>query len=85
MTQRGRNAMCDHDSYAKLRDRVEALEKNHIRFEEQLHTLFKSTQTMFRVVLVFAFILLLAVVYGALGQRGFTAVTNAAHGMAAKN
>ena len=72
--------MCDKTEYRKLRDRVETLERTSVKFDEQLKTLFKSSQTLFRVVCVAAFIMLLALIYGALGQRGFNAVTGAAKG-----
>ena len=70
--------MCDKVEYRKIRERVEALERASVKFDEQLKTLFKSSQTLFRVVCVAAFAMLLALIYGALGQRGFNAVTGAA-------
>ncbi len=75
--------MCDKVEYRKIRERVEALERASVKFDEQLKTLFKSSQTLFRVVVVAAFAMLLALIYGALGQRGFNAVTGAARGVAA--
>lgn len=72
--------MCDKAEYRKLRERVEQLEKTSVKFDEQLHTLFSSTRTMFRTICVAAFLMLLALIYGALGQRGFNAVTSAAKG-----
>ena len=73
-------AMCDRIEYSKIRERVEALEKASVKFDEQLKTLFRSSQTLFRVFCVAAFMMLLALIYGALGQRGFNAVTGAAKG-----
>ena len=69
--------MCDKVEYRKIRERVEALERASVKFDEQLKTLFKSSQTLFRVVVVAAFAMLLALIYGALGHRGFNAVTGA--------
>ena len=71
-------AMCDRIEYRKIRERVEALEKASVKFDEQLKTLFRSSQTLFRVFCVAAFMMLLALIYGALGQRGFNAVSGAA-------
>ena len=34
--------MCDKEAYAELRDRVTALEKGAVRFDEQIKTLFNS-------------------------------------------
>ena len=70
--------MCDKVEYRKIRERVEALERASVKFDEQLKTLFKSSQTLFVVVCVAAFVMLLALIYGALGLRGFNAVTGAA-------
>lgn len=70
--------MCDHESFSKLRERVHEIETTQGRFDEQLKTLFKSINMLYRVVLVAGLLLLLTVIYGAIGQRGFNAVTSAA-------
>lgn len=68
--------MCDKAEFSKIRERVEQLEKTSVKFDEQLRTLFNSTQTMYRTVCVAGLLMLLALIYGALGQRGFNAVTH---------
>lgn len=79
--------MCDKAEFAKLRDRIVELEKNLIergtQMNEQIKTLFRSVSLLYRVVLIGGLILLLAVVYGALGPHGFNAVAGAAKEAAA--
>ena len=70
--------MCDKAEFNKIRDRVEQLEKNSVKFDEQLRTLFNSTRTIFWTVCFAGFLMLLSLIYGALGHRGFNAVTNEA-------
>ena len=70
--------MCDKAEYQKIRERVEQLEKNSVKFDQQLRTLFNSTQVMFRIVCIAGFMMLLALIYGAIGQKGFNAVTHSA-------
>lgn len=74
--------MCDRPAYEKLRERVDAIEKESAKHDaiqdEQLKTLFTIVKTQSRIAWAFAFILLLAVIYGALGPRGFNAVTKVA-------
>ena len=70
--------MCDKEGFRDLRERVHALENSQGRFEEQLKTLFKSVSTLYRVFLVACLLLLLTVIYGAIGQHGFNAVTHSA-------
>ena len=74
--------MCDKTAFEKLRDRVAKIEKESATHDaiqdEQLKTLFNIVKTQSRIAWAFAFILLLAVIYGALGPRGFNAVTKAA-------
>ena len=70
--------MCDHEAYAELRDRVTALEKGAVRFDEQIKTLFHSVTRLYHVTLLFGLLMLLALIYGAVGARGFNAVTGAA-------
>ena len=70
--------MCDREHFNDLRHRVETLEKDSVKFDEQVKTLFKSVNLLYRVTLVGGLILLLAVVYGALGDHGFNAVTRTA-------
>ena len=81
--------MCDKRSYRELRGQVLKLERADAAQTEQIRTLFNATAklestmtTVFtRIVWVFAIVLLLAIlalVYGAVGGRGFNAVTRAA-------
>lgn len=69
--------MCDKAEYRKIRERVEQLEKTSVKFDQQLRTLFNSTQVILKIVCIAGFLMLLALIYGALGQRGFNAVTRA--------
>ena len=77
--------MCDKALYAELRDRVTALEKGAVRFDEQIKTLFNSVTRLYHVTLLFGLLMLLALIYGAVGQRGFNAVTGAASNAAAQH
>lgn len=73
--------MCDKIEFEKLKDRMMALEKSQLVQGEQIKTLFRSSRLQFWTVWGITIILLLAVVYGALGPRGFNAVTTAASQM----
>lgn len=91
--------MCDHEHYTSLAQRVDKLEGSvavyHAKTDERIKTLFqtceklsdtattilKTALTMLGIVLLIA---MLALVYGAVGQSGFNAVTNAAQGAAAR-
>lgn len=81
--------MCDRESFAKIRDAIIDLQKADAVQSEQIKTLFQvterqgDTQTRLvnRLVLAVIGVLILAVlalVFGALGERGFKAVTTAA-------
>ena len=85
--------MCDRDHFHKLEDRVDRLESEvqvyHARTDERLKTLFQTCEklsrtaaTLLRAALTILGIVLIvsvfALVYGALGERGFKAVTTAA-------
>lgn len=78
MERKERNKMCDKTEFHALKERVRTVEVQQARLDEQIKTLFKSSQTMYRTICIFFLILLLAVVYGALGSKGFNAVTGAA-------
>ena len=85
--------MCDREHYQRLEDRMDRLEddaiKHHTRVDEQIKTLFKTCEklsdtattvlksTLAMVGFVVA-VTVLALVYGAVGQSGFNAVTTAA-------
>lgn len=85
--------MCDREHFDTLRDRVERLEDDvkvyHARTDERLKTLFQTCEklsstaaTLLRAALTILGIILIvsvfALVYGALGERGFKSVTTAA-------
>lgn len=70
--------MCDHEHFDKLRDKVNDLERRDAKRDEQIKTLFNASRYQFWAIWSMALILLLAVVYGAVGQTGFKAVTSVA-------
>lgn len=85
--------MCDHEHYQRLEDRMDRLEddaiKHHTRVDEQIKTLFKTceklsdtaTTVLKSTLAMIGFVVavtVLALVYGAVGQSGFNAVTTAA-------
>ena len=81
--------MCDAASFAKIRDAIDELQKADAVQSEQIKTLFRTTEkqgaSMFAIVKLLAVtvvgvlvIAVLALVFGALGERGFRAVTTAA-------
>ena len=85
--------MCDREHFDTLRDRVDRLEEDvkvyHARTDERLKTLFQTCEklsstaaTLLRAALTILGIALIvsvfALVYGALGERGFNAVTTSA-------
>lgn len=55
--------------------RINALEVNDARLDERLDALVKSTNNLKWATFGFAFIMLLTIIYGALGPTGFNAVT----------
>ena len=85
--------MCDREHFHKREDRVDRLEGDvnvyHARTDERLKTLFQTCEklsstaaTLLRAALTILGIVLIvsvfALVYGALGERGFKAVSTAA-------
>ena len=74
--------MVDDDFFERFEERLETLEKRQLedstRMSEQIKTLFDSTKTLRNITYVFCLLLLLTVIYGAVGGNGFNAVTNAA-------
>jgi DNA-binding ferritin-like protein (Dps family) len=75
-------AMCNKAHFEELKNRVDKLEKNYAVHAaqscEQIKTLFHAVQRLFWITCIFSGILLLTVVYGAVGERGFNHVTDAA-------
>ena len=81
--------MCDKESFAKIRDAIVELQKADAVQSEQIKALFlvterqgdTQTRLVNRLVLAVIGVLILAVlalIFGALGERGFKAVTTAA-------
>ena len=81
--------MCDKESFAKIRYAIVELQKADAVQSEQIKTLFlvterqgdTQTRLVNRLVLAVIGVLVLAVLallFGALGERGFKAVTTAA-------
>lgn len=74
--------MIGDDAFEKMERRLDDLEKLHIadstRMSEQIKALFDSTKTLRNITYVFCLLLLLTVIYGAIGGAGFNAVTHAA-------
>lgn len=77
--------MCDKAHYDKLEGRVDRLEmdfvKHSVASEEKIGTLMRGINRLFWTGWIFVLILLLAVVYGALGERGFRHVACATQEM----
>ncbi len=77
--------MCDRDSFLSLRARVDKLEHDHIKHviaaETQIKMLLTAIKWLFGITCVFCLILLLTVVYGAIGERGFNHVTHTSQEM----
>ena len=86
-------AMCDHEHYNELRERVDALEDSvkvyHAKTDERIKTLFQTCEklsdtatTVLKTALALLgtvlLVAVLALVYGAVGQSGFNAVTQGA-------
>lgn len=83
--------MCNHIHYEHLKEtvdkhgeqiedhdnRLDALEKTDAVHETKFQALADSVKYMRNVMYTFAFIMLLAIIYGALGPHGFNAVTKA--------
>lgn len=74
--------MVDDDLFERFEERLETLERRQLedstRMSEQIKTLFDSTKTLRNITYVFCLLLLLTVIYGAVGGNGFNAVTHAA-------
>lgn len=91
--------MCDHEHYTSLAQRVDKLEDSvavyHAKTDERIKTLFQTCEklsdtattilkTALTVLGIVLLIAVLALVYGAVGQSGFNAVTSAAQGAAVR-
>lgn len=84
--------MCDKAAYQKLREDVDALKQDQLELkqdqavhdaksEERFKTLFGILKWVISFMLTITMILLLTVIYGAIGERGFHSVTHAANGI----
>jgi hypothetical protein len=87
--------MCDKESFARIRDAIGDLQKADAVQSEQIKTLFHTTEKqgenmtaqnnrLIMAIIGVLLILVLAVVFGALGERGFNSVTKAAPALATK-
>lgn len=78
--------MCDKEHFQELEGRVEKLEKDYSTHaavsNEQIKTLFNAVNRLFWITIIFSGLLLLTVIYGAIGERGFNRVTDTAKEMA---
>lgn len=77
--------MCDKAAYEKLRADVDALKQDQAvhdaRAEERFKTLFGILKWVISFMLTITMILLLTVIYVAIGERGLNAITHAANGI----
>ncbi len=88
--------MCDREHFSTLRNRVDALEDSvkeyHAKTDVQIETLFAACKenndtaktflkTLVWTVVLIAILGMLGLLYGALGDHGFNAVTTAAQGV----
>ena len=70
--------MCDKAHYEKLEGRVDALERTDIRHDEKISNIEKALKWQAFTVWGAFLLCLLAIIYGALGPKGFNAVSKAA-------
>jgi len=70
--------MCDHKHYGELERRVSRLEKTDAVHDAKLDMLTKQVRFQMYTVWGAFFLVLLALIWGALGPGGFNAVTKAA-------
>lgn len=68
--------MNDTAKIDNLDERVTRLEINSAKLDERLNALVSSTANLKWALWSMTFLLLLTVIYGALGDRGFNQVTN---------
>jgi hypothetical protein len=75
--------MCDKAAYNKLREDVEALKQDqavhNAKSEERFKTLFGILKWVISFMLTITMILLLTVIYGAVGERGFHSLERGFH------
>lgn len=80
--------MCDKAAFNRLEHKVSKLEENYAVHsacsEERFKTIFGIIKWIISFILLMTLILLLTVVYGAVGERGFHAVTEHASSVSLK-
>lgn len=70
--------MCDKLHYEKLEDRVTDLEKTDVRHDEKINNIERAIKWQAITVWGAFLLCLLALIYGALGPKGFNAVSETA-------
>lgn len=77
--------MCDKEHYNELRERVDELEIQFVRHsassEVQISNLLKASTRLFWTAVIGGLLMLLTLIYGAIGERGFNHVSCAAKEM----
>lgn len=71
--------MCDHESFQKMNDDITQIKISQARVEEQIKTLFSRVSLQFWAMFTALILLLLTVIYSAVGPNGYQAVTSSAH------
>jgi len=69
--------MCDKPSFKKLEDRVSQLEKTDVVHDVKISSLTSAVRVQSYTIWAAFFMVLLALIYGALGPKGFSAVRDA--------
>jgi len=70
--------MCDHQHFEDHEQRISALEKTDAVHDAKLDSITEQLRFQMYTVWGAFFLVLLALIWGALGPRGFNAVTKAA-------
>lgn len=70
--------MCDKAEFHRLRDRVEKLERDDAVTVEKIKTMVRWQWVQFWTISCAFFLCLLALIFGAIGPKGFNAVAEAA-------
>ena len=74
--------MCDKAHFEQLEGRVQKLENDYSTHaavsDEKIKTLFNAVNRLFWITIIFSGMLLLTVIYGAVGEHGFNHVTTVA-------
>lgn len=70
--------MCTRTAFERLRDRISALEKSDAEQDASINFLLRGQKLQYWSIWGAFVLVLLALIYGALGPRGFNAVTKVA-------